>query len=54
MKYKIVEKDNIHAVHSVGYHGDSGKELAQQRIDLGECKKYWARKDAEFIVIEDN
>ena len=50
MKYKIVEKDNHNAVHSLGYYS---KEKAQQRIDSGECKKYWMDKEAEFEVIED-
>ncbi len=47
--YKIVEKNNHNAVHSVGYFS---KEKAQKRIDDGECKKYWINKDAEFVVIE--
>ena len=54
MKYKIVEKDNIYAVHSVGYYGDAGKEKAQKRIDTGECHKYWSDKGKDFIVVEDN
>ncbi len=48
--YKIVEKDDNYAVHSIGYYS---KEQAQERIDSGECKKYWINKGAEFIVIED-
>ncbi len=47
--YKIVEKDNNNAVHSIGQYD---KEKAQKRIDSGECKKYWENKEAEFIVIE--
>lgn len=50
MKYKIVEKDNHLAVHSVGYYD---KQRAQDRVDSGECKKYWTNKEAEFEVIED-
>ena len=48
--YKIVEKDNYNAVHSVGYHS---KEKAQNRIDSGDCLKYYINKNAQFIVIED-
>lgn len=51
MRYKIVEKENNLAVHSVGYYS---KENAQKRIDDGECIKYWINKDAKFEVIEDN
>lgn len=50
MRYKIVEKNNPLAVHSVGYYD---KEKAQERINSGDCKKYWMNKEAEFIVIED-
>ena len=50
MRYKIVEKDNNLAVHSIGYYS---KEKAQNRIDQGECIKYWINKNAEFIVLED-
>jgi len=50
MKYKIVEKDNKLAVHSIGYYN---KEKAQARIDSGECIKYWMNKEAKFVVIED-
>lgn len=52
-KYKIVEKGNIRAIHSVGYYGEEGKNKAQKRIDTGECHKYWSDKDKEFIVVED-
>jgi hypothetical protein len=48
--YKIVEKGDHNAVHSIGYFN---KEKAQERIDSGECKKYWINKEAEFEVIED-
>lgn len=50
MRYKIVEKNNMHAVHSVGYYS---KEKAQARIDSGECSKYRSDKSTEFILIED-
>jgi len=50
MKYKIVEKDDHYAVHSIGYYD---KQKAQDKVDSGECKKYWINKDAEFEVIED-
>jgi len=50
MKYKIVEKGNKNAVHSVGYYD---KQKAQDRIDSGDCLKYWINKEAEFIVVED-
>jgi hypothetical protein len=54
MKYKIVEKNNIRAVHSVGYYGEAGKQKAQNRIDTGECHRYWSNKGVDFIVVEDN
>lgn len=54
MKYKIVEKNDIYSIHSIGYYGDEGKKKAQQRIDTGECRKYWSDKSKEFIVVEDN
>jgi hypothetical protein len=47
--FKIVEKGDHHAVHSIGYFQ---KEKAQARIDSGECIKYWTNKEAEFEVIE--
>ena len=50
MRYKIVERDNHLALHSIGYYS---KEKAQTRIDSGECIKYWGNKDAEFVVVKD-
>jgi len=47
--YKIVEKENRLAVHSIGYYD---KKRAQKRIDTGDVKKYWLHKEAEFIVVE--
>jgi len=51
MEYKIVERDDHNAVHSIGYHD---RQKAQDRVDSGECKKYWVNKEAEFVVIESN
>lgn len=55
-KYKIVAKNDKLAVHSVGYHGEQGRDKAQRKIDSGECAKYWADKEQArqgFIVIND-
>lgn len=60
MKYKIVDATDYNAVHSIGYHGESGKAIAQERIDSGACNKHgWLQKnggyayDTKFIVIPD-
>ncbi len=52
--WKIVEKDDRLAVHSTGYHGDSGKQRAQERIDSGYCIRHWLNKKAAFIVVPEN
>jgi len=52
-RYKIAERDDKNAVHSIGYHGESGKERAQKRIDSGECIKYWTNKGTNFVVVEE-
>ena len=51
-QYKIVERDNNLAVHSLGYYGCEGKKKAQQRIDDGYCIRHWINKSAKFIVVE--
>ena len=48
--YKIVQKNNPNLVHSVGYHGEEGKQKAQNRIDTGEAIKYYTDKTIKFIV----
>lgn len=55
-KYKIVAKNDHLAVHSVGYYGVSGREKAQNRVDSGDCAKFWMDKEQArqgFIVVED-
>jgi len=50
MIYKIVERDDHSAVHSVGYYDIA---QPQARIDSGDVKIFWSNKEAEFIVIPD-
>jgi len=45
IQYAIISKDEPLAVHSIGYHGESGKKRAQARIDNGECAKFWSDKE---------
>lgn len=52
--WKIVEKKDRLAVHSIGYHGESGKLKAQERIDSGYCIRHWLNKKAKFIVVPEN
>ena len=48
-EYKIVAKNNPHAIHSVGYFGDYGRRKAQKRCDSGECARYWMDKEQAKI-----
>ena len=45
MKYKIVSIANPSAVHSVGYDGERGRKLAQERCDNGYCARHWEDKE---------
>ena len=51
MRYKIVEKNNHLAVHTIGFYGEQGKEKAQALIDEGYYKRFYP--DRELVVIED-
>lgn len=44
MNYKIVAKADPLAIHSIGYHGESGRIKAQSRVDSGECGQFWTDK----------
>lgn len=59
MEYMIIEKGNPLAIHSVGYFGESGRIIAQERVDSGYCSRYgWANGkggydyDTKFEVVE--
>lgn len=51
--FKIVERDDSLAVHSIGYHGAEGKARAQERIDNGYCIRHWMNKEAAFVVVPE-
>lgn len=60
ISYKIVEKSNPLAVHSIGYWGEDGKKRAQARIDSKDCNRHgWLQPDGSyaydtiFIVIPE-
>lgn len=44
-EYKIVAKNDPHAVHSIGYFGECGKQKAQGLCDNGYCARHWANKE---------
>lgn len=55
MTYKVVTKDNHLEVWAAGFHGESGKKRAEDRIEEGYFHQYMydADKHKELEVIEE-